>query len=795
MSAFSGYLAFSGNLLKEGLSHADAVVKGTLLGKAYSIVDGVVSGVFDAQGNPDKSMNDVIGTAATAILVGEAGAGLGSLFGPVGTVIGGTLGGIAGAVWGEDAYNGIIEAGAKAMDLADQAADFINGEIDNAINFWDDLFDGLADDLGDWLDNFNDWIDGFINPLLYDPIALDLDGDGAISLIADKTGSVYFDHDCDGVAFRSSWVSPNDGILVFDRNGDGLINNGSELFGNFTPKFDGSLATDGFNALSDFDTNSDGIIDINDTEFENLKIWQDLNSDGISQENELKSLNELEIASINLKTTQTNLNLGNGNSQISQSTFTKTDGTTSLMADLNFNVDTINRKFVGENEINLTPEQLSRPNIKGTGFLRDLRFASALNENLANLIDEYSVATTKQEQINLLDEIISSWAETNPNFSSDFTLSKATESGDGSGRTIRLTPTKYNAYKNFTITDEMQSKFDSIKDKLAVINSFTGKTNTEFFITSSADLENIINQTNSTYNEIKSYIYKSLLTQTRLKDYLNLVTLDINESGDGNFEFALNYDGVIAKFNEVNSLNSEKAFVDLAEFIDLYSDKSTINGLMLTLSEFAVSAKENGQIENYLKLLSDETIKNLSTQNGSDGDDTLIGTDILNGIDTLYGEGGNDTLIGGNGNDNLNAGSGSDIYEFSGNFGNDIINNHDTSKNRFDIIKFSDNTTKAELKFEKSNNDLIIKKADNSITVADFFKDDVNLSYIIDAIEFANGERLSAEQIVDIMLTPTNDDDKLEVFFANKDYVINALGGRQYHHQKRQRHHLRWKRK
>ena len=63
MSAFSGYLAFSGNLLKEGLSHADAVVKGTLLGKAYSIVDGVVSGVFDAQGNPDKSMNDVIGTA------------------------------------------------------------------------------------------------------------------------------------------------------------------------------------------------------------------------------------------------------------------------------------------------------------------------------------------------------------------------------------------------------------------------------------------------------------------------------------------------------------------------------------------------------------------------------------------------------------------------------------------------------------------------------------------------------------------------------------------------------------
>jgi len=394
------------------------------------------------------------------------------------------------------------------------------------------LFDDFKKDLGDFLDELNAWLNGAIYVDLYDPLALDLDGDGAISLIADKDGSVYFDHDCDGVAFRSSWVSPNDGILVFDRNGDGLINNGSELFGNFTPLSNGTansnLATDGFNALSDFDTNSDGIIDINDTEFENLKIWRDLNSNGITDDGELKTLSELEIASINLNATNSNINLGNGNTQISQSSYTKFDGSSNLIADLNFNVDTINRKFVGENEINLTPEQLSRPNIKGTGFLRDLRFASALNENLANLIETYSVATTKQEQINLLDSVISSWAKTSIKFDDNFTLSKATETNGGSGRVVRLTPTKYNTYKNFVITDEMQSKFDSIKDKLAIINSFTGKTNTEFFITSSADLENIINQTNKTYKAISNYAYKSLLTQTRLKDYLNLVELEIN---------------------------------------------------------------------------------------------------------------------------------------------------------------------------------------------------------------------------------------------------------------------------
>ena len=178
----------------------------------------------------------------------------------------------------------------------------------------------------------------------------------------------------------------------------------------------------------------------------------------------------------------------------------------------------------------------------------------------------------------------------------------------------------------------MQSKFDSIKDKPAIINSFTGKTNTEFFITSNADLENIINQTNKTYEAIKTYTYKSLLTKTRLKDYLNLVELEINKSGGGNFEFALNYDAVIAKFNQINLLNPQKAFVDLAEFIDLYKDKSTISSLMKTLSEFALQAKDNCEFGNYLKLLSDETIKNLSTKHGSENDDTLIGAGILNSI-------------------------------------------------------------------------------------------------------------------------------------------------------------------
>ena len=118
-------------------------------------------------------------------MVGEAGAGLGSLFGPIGTVIGGTLGGIAGAVWGEDAYNGIIEACAKAMDLADQAADFIISPTkDYKQKLYTDFAGALKYFNEDGTVNFAKYLADTANISLYDPIALDLDGNGKIDTLS-----------------------------------------------------------------------------------------------------------------------------------------------------------------------------------------------------------------------------------------------------------------------------------------------------------------------------------------------------------------------------------------------------------------------------------------------------------------------------------------------------------------------------------------------------------------------------------------------------------------------------------
>ena len=92
-----------------------------------------------------------------------------------------------------------------------------------------------------------------------DPLILDLDGDGIET--TDLCHDAFFDHDKDGLAESTSWVSKDDGLLVMDRNGDGMINDSGELFGDQTILETGVLASNGFEALAELDTNGDGKID------------------------------------------------------------------------------------------------------------------------------------------------------------------------------------------------------------------------------------------------------------------------------------------------------------------------------------------------------------------------------------------------------------------------------------------------------------------------------------------------------------------------------------------------------
>lgn len=131
-----------------------------------------------------------------------------------------------------------------------------------------------------------------------DPLIIDL-GEEGIEL-TDVENGVYFDLDNNGFAEKTAWIGTEDGFLALDINGNGIIDNGGELFGDQFVMHDGNISETGFEALSSLDENYDGIIDENDAVFEKLCVWIDSNHNGNTDENELKTLTESGIVSIDL---------------------------------------------------------------------------------------------------------------------------------------------------------------------------------------------------------------------------------------------------------------------------------------------------------------------------------------------------------------------------------------------------------------------------------------------------------------------------------------------------------------
>jgi hypothetical protein len=172
----------------------------------------------------------------------------------------------------------------------------------------------ISDYLADFL--YEDIISPLIS-FLSDPLVLDLDSDG-IELTALTTSTTHFDLNANGFAEHTGWVAPDDGLLVIDRNRNNRVDSVAELFG--------SATQDGFAVLETLDDNHDGIINTADAAFADLKVWRDLNQNGVSEAGELFTLSALGIQSISVQTQHaTGVNQGHSLGVTAQ--FTRQNGT------------------------------------------------------------------------------------------------------------------------------------------------------------------------------------------------------------------------------------------------------------------------------------------------------------------------------------------------------------------------------------------------------------------------------------------------------------------------------------
>ncbi|HEY0024466.1 MAG TPA: calcium-binding protein, partial [Longimicrobium sp.] len=667
---------------------------------------------------------------------------------------------------------------------------------------FDWFFDGL-DDLREGLDNILDSLTDALRGLfapLRDPLALDLDGDG-IETIGTDGSVVMFDHDADGVKTGTGWLTGDDAWLVLDKNGNGVIDTGRELFGVDTVLANGTTAADGFAALREHDVNQDGVVNTADGVFSQLRLWRDLNRDGVSQEHELTSLGANGIVSVGVQATSIRTDLGNGNVQTAAGTFTRSDGssgvageTSSTAANLNLATNTFFSEFT--TRIPLTEQAKALPDIRGSGRVRDLREAMSLSPTLANIVESYSQQTTRSGQLALLDQLVQAWADT----ADVGSLKQQANSLATQGAQVSVT------YSLEGLTPGTPA-YEAFLHKLGVVERFmgftyagpTGGIRTEPLDANSGSLtvslarEQIANISRA-YDKYSAGTYEYLLLDTRLKPYYDKVYLTMQEG----VLIDTDMSHVEGMFRQAIAASPQQGVIDMVEFVSalgrgraamfdwnarafLFEELNKVEGLSsfsAELGAWTVRLAGAGEVSPAGTARSDLIVAahgNDHIQSGA-GDDILLGR---GGNDNLYGGDGTDVLDGGAGTDYLSGGNGDDRYRFGRGYGQDTIYNHDADPaGEFgDFILMGEGVAASDVRATRSGEDLVLSivGTTDSLRVQYYFSQDGASPSAVPHVYFADGTTWDVAAIKAMVVVPTAGNDTLYGYAT--DDVLNGLEG------------------
>ena len=498
-------------------------------------------------------------------------------------------------------------------------------------------------------------------PIRIDPIVLDISGLGITT--KSVTAGVYYDLDNNGFAEKTGWIDAKSGILVLDRDGNGKIEAGKELFGDRTILDDGKTASSGFAALAALDSNHDGVIDAKDAKFSELRIWIDKDGNGVSTPDELLTLEEAGIKSLNLSNEFVGKVDENGNTIARAGSFTRTDGTTADMKEFFLQRDTADVQMTDSVEV---PEDIMNlPEIHPMGNTYSLRQAMARDTTgaLKQLVQDFMNAKDTSSRQAKLQDILFAWVGAS-----------------------QINPTSRG------------SSFDA--RKLAVLETVTGTSYRNSPTSSPTAAEAPILE--RSYTTLLESIYTMLSMQTSLAD----VFRKFNYSLDLELENPIKLDvsSVQAYLDEQLQSNAVTGEKMLAEITRALRNRGLISDAEFThlREHFAKKSIKYQRIIDTAPLTTmtgtdaGDSISGVVDRDNvitaGDGNDTLIGAarnDILYGDagdDTIYGMGGDDLLIGGEGADQLHGREGNDTYIFSKGDGTDHIEETDG----FDKIQFGE---------------------------------------------------------------------------------------------------------